>query len=193
MEALQTCRLKKVSTIKNDEQIAKGIINKDKSAFNALVDAYGGLIKSIVRHHLSSFLCYQDECVNDILLSVWQNMERYDSNKNTLKNWIGAISKYKCIDYKRKYYKENCIQALDINMADNRNEYDSILNDEVESLLKSLKPRDRELFYRHYILGEKVELIAEQTESKPSNLYNRLTRGRKKLRAILQRSEFNEE
>ena len=39
---------------------------------------------------------------NDILFSIWQNIDRFDANKNTLKNWIGAVSKYRAINYKRK-------------------------------------------------------------------------------------------
>lgn len=180
-----------MNIIEVDEQIVRGIINKDKNALVMLIDSYGSLIKSIVGYHLSVLKPYQEECINDVLLSVWQNIKKFDSSKNSLKNWIGAICKYKCIDYKRKHYREiSLYEELDENIPDNEDKLESILDSEVNSLLEGLTAGDRELFYRHYILGEKVEQIAEQTSNKPSILYNRLSRGRKKLRQILQRSEF---
>lgn len=179
-----------MNIIEVDEQIVRGIINKDKNALAMLIDSYGSLIKSIVGYHLSAFKLYQEECINDVLLSVWQNIKKFDSGKNSLKNWIGAICKYKCIDYKRKHYREISFEELNENIPDNEDKLESILDSEINSLLEGLTPKDRELFYRHYILGEKVEQIAEQTSNKPSILYNRLSRGRKKLRQILQRSEF---
>ncbi|HQE65526.1 MAG TPA: sigma-70 family RNA polymerase sigma factor [Bacillota bacterium] len=179
-----------MNIIELDEQIVRGIINKDKNALALLVDTYGSLIKSIVGYHLSSLKLYQEECINDVLLSIWQNMKRFDKSKNSLKNWIGAICKYKCIDYKRKYCREICFAELDENIPDDKYEFESILNSEIDSLLEGLDPRDRELFYRHYILGENIEHIAAQISKAPSILYNRLSRGRRKLRQILQRSGY---
>lgn len=175
-----------------DDKIVAGILKKDQKAFQLLVDEYGGLIWSIVKFHLSVFESYQEECRNDILLSVWQNMSRYDAKKNSLKNWIGAISKYKCIDYKRKYYKELRLEALDESIPDTKNVFEQTLQDEIDSLLAGLTPRDRELFYRHYILEEKVEDIAKDTNKSPGYFYNRLSRGRKKLKQNLQRSDYCE-
>lgn len=168
----------------SDESIIKGILIHDEKAFEIMIDKYGGLIKSIVSYHLFSLKDYQDECVNDILLSIWQNIKSYDESKNTLKNWIGAVSKYKCIDYKRKYYKNQCFDELDENIVDARNDFENELEDEIESILCYLKEEDRVLFLRYYILGEKINEIAEETDSTPAFLFNRLSRGRKKLRKI---------
>lgn len=147
-----------------------------------LVDTYGGLIKSIVSFHLSEFSQYRDECINDILLSIWQNMKSFDENKNSLKNWIGAISKYKSIDYIRKHYKDLSFDELDESIPDSRSNFETEISDEIQSLLSSLKEEDRSIFYKYYILGEKVNEIARDTQKSPAYLFNRLSRGRKKLR-----------
>ena len=175
-----------------DDKIVAGIIKKDQKAVELLVDEYGGLIWSIVKFHLSVFEVYQEECRNDILLAIWQNIDRYDANKNSLKNWIGAISKYKCIDYKRKYYKELRLEALDETIPDTKNTFEQTMQNEIDSLLSGLSPGDRELFYRHYILGEKVETIAKDFHKSSGYFYNRLSRGRKKLKQNLRRSDYFE-
>lgn len=171
----------------SDELIADGIIKKDERAFGALVDKYGGLIKSIVRYHLSAFPSYIEDCENDILLALWQNMARYDAGKNSLKNWIGAVSKYKCIDYKRKYYKELETENIEDKIIAQNDVYES-LKEDVQSLLAGLSDSDRELFYRRYILGERVEEIARSSGKNAAFLYNRLSRGRKKLKRCIKES-----
>jgi RNA polymerase sigma-70 factor (ECF subfamily) len=165
-----------------DRKIIDGIKKHDEKAFEMLVDSYGGLIKSIVSFHMRSFREYQEECVNDILLSIWQNIKSYDESRNTLKNWIGAICRYKAIDYKRKYYKTFMVDALDENVPDLKNAFENDIADETESILSCLKKEDREIFYRHYILGEKITEIAETDGRSPGVLFNRLSRGRNKIR-----------
>ena len=179
-----------------DERLAAGLAAKDEKALEALIEKYGGLIKAIVSRHLSRMPGHIGECVNDILFSVWSNIDRFDPGKNSLKNWIGAISKYKCIDYKRKYFKELCSEELDPNAAAKCGAEDALIRKEtmaeIMSLLSCLKPRDRRLFYRRYILSEPIREIAEKSGEDPAVLYNRLSRGRKKLRHHLLRSDIYE-
>lgn len=168
-----------------DKKIVEGIREKDENSLEIFIEMYGGLIKSIVNYHLKSFECYREECMQDILISVWNNIDRYDSKKNSFKNWIGAVSKYKCIDYKRKYYKELFFDELDENI--NAPAVNAEIEEETESILMCLSESDREVFYRHYILGEKVEEIAKRKNKTPAFFYNRLSRGRNKIRNRLNR------
>lgn len=78
---------------------------KKEKGLELLIDQYGGLITAIVRKHLGTLKSYEEECVNDVLLAIWHHIHRFDSEKNTFKNWVAAIAKYKAIDYQRKYIK----------------------------------------------------------------------------------------
>ncbi|MEK1831143.1 sigma factor [Priestia megaterium] len=78
---------------------------KKEKGLELLIDQYGGLITAIVRKHLGTLKSYEEECVNDVLLAVWHHIDRFDSEKNTFKNWVAAVAKYKAIDYQRKYIK----------------------------------------------------------------------------------------
>ena len=126
-----------------------------------------------------------------MLFCIWNHIDQYNPEKNSLKNWIGAICKYKCIDYKRKYYKENFVELDEtIPVADHPEKI--ILEPELEvetnELLSSLSPKDRELFRRRYINEESIDEISSDMNLAPSVLYNRLSRGKKKLRNTLRRS-----
>lgn len=164
--------------MERDEKIVAGVRRKDERAFGLLVEDYGPLIRAIVRCHLSATM-YTEECENDILLSLWQNMGSYDPKKNSLKNWIGAVSKYKCVDYLRRHYREACTVPLSEGLSAEEPED---LRELVEELLEALKPDDRMLFREHYLEGRSVTEIARATRKNPDLLYNRLSLGRKRLR-----------
>lgn len=46
---------------------------------------------------------YEEECISDVLFSIWENIEAFNYRESSFKNWICAIAKYKAIDYKSKY------------------------------------------------------------------------------------------
>ena len=155
-----------------------------------LIDNYRGIITSVVRKHLGVLEIYEEECVNDVLLAVWNNIDSFDRGKNELKNWICAIAKNKAIDYKRKYIKkistekaENNISYIDKNLIQKE------IEEEIEEMLGYLSDRDKELFKKYYLEDFDLEEIAVNTDTKVSNLYNRLSRGRRKIKEIYRKKE----
>ena len=155
-----------------------------------LIDNYRGIITSVVRKHLGVLEIYEEECVNDVLLAVWNNIDSFDREKNELKNWICAIAKNKAIDYKRKYIKkinaekaENNISYIDKNLIQKE------IEEEIEEMLGYLSDRDKELFKKYYLEDFDLEEIAVNTDTKVSNLYNRLSRGRRKIKEIYTKKE----
>ncbi|HIW57208.1 MAG TPA: sigma-70 family RNA polymerase sigma factor [Firmicutes bacterium] len=172
----------------NDAELARRIARRDEDAFEELIRRYGGLIKAIVRYHLKAMPALNEDCVNDILFSVWRNINRFDAEKNALKNWLGAVAKYRALNYKRKFYRDLTAGELDENIADEKEIDADILRREIEeetmSLLSGLSEEDRELFIRRYIMDQSIEDISEAADKKPSWVYNRLSRGRRKLRRI---------
>ncbi len=169
-----------------DENVVRELRAKNETAIEYIVDRYGGLIRSIVKYHLKDFSACWDECVNDVLLAVWNNISRFDPEKNSLKNWIGAIAKYRCIDYKRRFIREGFPEELGEDIASDdtpeRALIERELSEETEELLACLKPGDRWIFREHYLAQRPVEEIAAERGIKASAVYNRLSRGRKRLR-----------
>ena len=177
-----------------DEETVNGIINKNQNAFEALVDKYGGIVKSVVYKHLYLLPSYCDDCINEVLFDIWRNIDRYDPEKNSLKNWIGAVSRYKAIDFKRKYLRR--IADVTLDKADKllADRIESDMKCDVEDLLKCLTDEDREIFYRHYIFGEKVPEMSVRNGKTQSFYFNRLSRGRSKIsEAYFGKKEYRNE
>ena len=57
-------------------------------------------------------------------------------------------------------------------------------SDETRQMLSCLKPKDQELFLRLYIEEENVDEISQSTGLAKPVIYNRLSRGRKRIRSL---------
>lgn len=178
-----------------DNIIIKYISQKNEEGLELLIERYGGLIVSIVRKHLLDFEDMHEECVDDILLAIWNNVKGFDEEKNTFKNWIGAISKYKAIDFKRKALKRPIEEEIQENYIEStvsieENLLLEELRDEVKDIMENLPSKDREIFRRYYLEEKDMFEIGRELFLKPSVIYNRLSRGRKKLKSLFKGTEY---
>jgi len=178
----------------NDENFIQQLRKRNEKALDYVIDNYEWIIKSIVRKHLYNLKNVQEECINDILLGIWNNINSFDESKNEFKNWMAGIAKFKVIDYKRKYLKKSGYENIDnlnIHIPDNtlENIIKKELESEIKEMLSILKEKDRELFYKLYIEEKEIKDISFETGLKREVIYNRLTRGKKKLQKILNISE----
>ncbi len=73
----------------------------DESALMYVIDQYGALLMSVIRKHLFRLPDMQEECLDDVLMGVWQHIDSFDQERNSFKNWIAAIARYQSIDYLR--------------------------------------------------------------------------------------------
>ncbi len=159
----------------------------NEKALMYVIDEYGGLLMAIIRKHLFSQPHRQEECFDDVLLKIWQNISDFDENRNSFKNWAAAIARYRAIDYLRQYQRE--LATVDIEDTAIARE-DSMLagmiekeiSEEVEKMLECLKPLDRELFMKLYVEDKTVDQVSEETGLKKEIIYNRLSRGKNKIR-----------
>ena len=164
----------------------KYIKKKNQKGMEILIDQYNGLITSVIRYHLGSLINYEEECVSDTLLAIWDNVEGFDQDKNTFKNWICAIAKYKAIDYKRKYLNKIEISDLDEqNYYIDKNLLKIEIQEELNETLKFLSEEDKEIFKRYYLNDESVIDIANDKKLAISSVHSKLSRGKAKIRKSL--------
>lgn len=176
----------------DDLQIIKYINSKNEKGLELLLENYGGLIKSVIRKHLYALPYYQDECINDVLISIWNNINSFDCT-GSFRNWIVIIAKFKAIDYKRKYLGINNFEDIDkVTLSDNTDLSENLLyiefQSEIKSLLDNLKPEDRDIFTKYYLEDMSTDNISKELDLPKSQIYNKLSRGRKKLFSILKNS-----
>lgn len=177
----------------NEENFLDQLKKKNEKALDYVIDTYGWIIKSVIKKHLYNLQSVQDECINDVLLGLWNNIDKFDENKSEFKNWIAGIAKFKAIDYKRKYLREldnEKVDDLNITVDDSINELlKNELSLEMQEMMNSLKEKDRELFYKLYVEEIEVDKVSQETGIKRDVIYNRVSRAKKKLRDIFKLKE----
>ena len=88
-------------------EIVEGLRKKDMKALHAAIDQYGDLIYKVVHGVLdtSHSKVLVDECVDDILLIIWYNIDSYDEKRGKFRNWLISIAKFKAIDLRERVIK----------------------------------------------------------------------------------------
>ena len=121
----------------------------------------------------------------DVIISVWYHIEEFDPSKNTLKDWVAAIAKFKAIDCLRKMERrKNTQDKFTSNQLDASYE---AMTYSWQTILEELPETERAIFQKYYLEGFAAKEIAAIYKVKDSWVHNKLSRGRKKIRNILMR------
>lgn len=172
------------------QTLVEQIKQRKEEGITSVLETYGGLLNAIIRKYLHGNQRDIEECLADVLVSIWFHIDSFDSTKNEFKQWIAAIAKYKAIDYvrkaerKKKYvYEVKMDKNLSIQAVTDPS------NVEMRSLLEELPEDERTIFEKYYVEGVPSKEIATQFQVKESWVHNKLSRGRKKLKRYLLRNE----
>lgn len=172
-----------------EENFIEQIQLKNEKALEYILTTYGWIIKTVVKKHLYNLETYQEECINDILMGIWTHIDRFDPDKSTFKNWVAGIAKYKALNYVRKYLKDLEQENIDdIELSQEDNSYAQVvqheLDENITKMLGCLKSKDRELFIKLYVEEKDIEEISSQMGVKRDVIYNRVSRGKKKIQQL---------
>lgn len=170
-----------------EDNFIEQLLAHREEALLYVIDTYGGLLRAVVRKHLYQMPDKQEECFYDVLMNIWDNIDSFDREKNTFKNWAAAVAKYRAIDYLRRYQRE--LQAANWEEIKEGKEdaalsalITSEISREMEEMLSYLKPKDRELFWRLFVEEETVESVSASMGMSKDVIYNRVSRGKKRIR-----------
>ncbi len=171
----------------NDENFIAELRKGNELAMHYVIDKYSWIIKTVISRNLTVLPNLKSECMNDCLMSIWENISQYDENRSDFKNWVGGIAKYKCIDYKRKYVKElSNVSVDDIEIVDERSVDEAFIREEIQKeiqqMLAVLSDIDRKIFIKFYFEDMKVSEICKDVGLSDNVVYMRLSRGRKKIK-----------
>ncbi|MCU7557694.1 sigma-70 family RNA polymerase sigma factor [Macrococcus capreoli] len=171
-----------------DSKIIQLIQSRDEQGIQLLLEHYGGLIKAVCKKNLYHLDSHLDECMNDCLFGIWNNIDKYDAGKNSFKNWICVIAKYQSIDMLRKYQKDIETTVLDKNVV--YLDQGLKLHEQVWfDLIKDLSEIDQQMLTMIYLEGYKPEEVANILGHKTSNIYNRMSRAKEKMRLSKEESQ----
>src|SRR5947207_14561702 len=91
-------------SILSDEDLAKKVQERDPDVLDTLISWYSREIFYFIRLVLDGIGVAQDaeECVNDLFITVWQEINTFDSERGTLRTWLTMRAKYIALDRRRQ-------------------------------------------------------------------------------------------
>lgn len=176
----------------DDKEIINGIVHKESVYLNELIMKYGSMIYNVTSSYLYGGHEKGDieECINDTFLCIWNNIDCFSIEKGNFKSWLIGVAKHKALDYKRKLSKAlNNVDIDDVPISSKEDLENDLIqketNKETIAILNSLDETDKNIFELKYFKDESVEEISRKTGLTKMSVYNRLSRGRRKLKNIL--------
>src|SRR5579884_1655125 len=108
----------------SDDDLALRLHKRDPEALETLISRYSREIFYFIRLVLDSVGVAQDaeECVNDLFVAVWQEIDTFDSVRGTLRTWLTMRAKYIALDRRRQLCRR---QAHNVQPADENRQWSS--------------------------------------------------------------------
>ena len=88
----------------SDEDLAQRLHERDSEALETLISRYSREVFYFIRLVLDNVGVTQDaeECVNDLFVAVWQEIDTFDAGRGTLRTWLTMRAKYIALDRRRQ-------------------------------------------------------------------------------------------
>lgn len=99
--------------ITEDNYVA-GLQAKNEKALKFFIEHDGWIVKSIVHKMMAKYQDKQEECMNDIFLAVWKNVDRYTGEKASFRTWLTAVARYQVLSHIRDIRYHDYVSLDDV-------------------------------------------------------------------------------
>lgn len=166
-----------------EENFIEHMKNKNEKALEFIVKNYGGLMRSVIHRILYSYPEDAEECLFESVMKIWNHINCYDESKSTFSNWAAGIAKYTALDRLRKLTKiEPAVDIDNLSIKEVSHITDNALFDEFfMELISCLSDEDKAIFIRIFWIGETIEETSKALGKSKNQLYNHISRGKKKI------------
>lgn len=178
----------------HEKEIIELILERDEKGLSLLQTYYSPLMRYIVSPILKDKR-EQEECISEITMKIWNNIQFFDSTKGSWNAWITAISRNAALSRARKIRPAVSTEDIPIDLPspDPTPEEALILKERQEMLIKALNQlsqKDRAIFYRKYYYLQSTAQIALEMSTTQRAVEGRLYRIKKRLRKELGGDEY---
>jgi RNA polymerase sigma-70 factor (ECF subfamily) len=171
--------------------VAQAILNRiasgDKSAVEACLDTYGGLVWSLARR-----MCPNDaeDAVQEIFIDIWKNAARFDAALASETTFVAMIARRRLIDRIRKVTRQPNIDSFEDILVEPSESSDRKIQIGVEArqaaeALKELRSEQRQILHLSIIQGFSHQEIADALEMPLGTVKTHARRGLLRVREIL--------
>lgn len=175
----------------NDIIAITGIRNRDERIIDKVIVKYSKLLWPIVSAVLKNAGTEQDveECIADVFIDLWENPDKYDAERGTLKSWLCMVARCKAIDRYRTLSRHSTVPLEGAMMVGRMGMQDALLQEETKrelaAAVNALTDVERDILIRRYYYDQKPREIAKALDLPIKQVENHLYRSKQKLRKAI--------
>lgn len=144
-----------------------------------IVEEYSDMIFRIAYQHLFNSEDAKD-VVQDVFVKLLKQKNGSFQDYEHLKAWLIKVTINQCHDYKKLFFRKKTVPLEDLEIP-----YEQEERKVMEELYQL--PKDyRDILYLHYYEGYTIKEIAKILGKKQNTVNSKLTRGRNRLKKILE-------
>ena len=168
-----------------------GIKNREERVINEVIVKYSKLLWLIAAAVLKNVGTEQDveECVADVFIDLWENPDKYDAERGTLKSWLCMVARCKAIDRYRMLSKHSTVPLEGAMMVGRMGMQDALLQEETKrelvAAVNALADVEKDILIRRYYYEQKPREIAKALDLPLKQVENHLYRSKQKLRKAI--------
>ena len=175
----------------NDITAITGIRKREERAINEIIIKYSKLLWPIVSAVLKNVGNEQDveECVADVFIDLWENPDKYEAERGTLKTWLCMVARCKAIDRYRALSKHSTVPLEGAMMVGRMGMQDALMKEETKrelvAAVNALADVEKDILIRRYYYEQKPREIAKALDLTLKQVENHLYRSKQKLRKAI--------
>ncbi|MDD6214705.1 MAG: sigma-70 family RNA polymerase sigma factor [Firmicutes bacterium] len=174
----------------DEARLLKQLKKKNDKAIESAIELYTPYVSTVLYNIAGAILMREDieEIISDVFISLWQNADKIDLQKGTIRSYIAATARNYAL--KRFMQRKEYTSIDDIELPDEKSiTEDTVMYDFLWKAVMELGEPDNEIFVRYYRYCEKLRDIAVATGVNLSTVKTKLSRGRQRLKKILSETE----
>jgi RNA polymerase sigma factor (sigma-70 family) len=171
------------------EAILHRITQGDKTAVQACLSKYGGLVWSLARR-MSASQEDAEDAVQEIFVDVWKNAARFDETQSSETTFIAMIARRRLIDRLRHAKRRISTDSLEDILAEPQNRADQEMQTSIEAkdaarALQTLRPEQRQVLKLSILQGLSHQEISDATGIPLGTVKTHARRGLLQVREFL--------
>lgn len=173
----------------DERALVKKLNRGSRSALNTAVERFTPYVSAVILRPLAGRACREDveELCADVFVALWTHADTLDPEQG-LRPWLAAVARNKATDRLRRSRPGVPIpeDAPDPSPGPEELAQRRDQSARLWAAVDALEEPDRTLFLRYYYEEDKLKTIAAELGLSETAAKQRLFRGRKALKAVLQ-------
>lgn len=173
----------------DEAQLLLQLRTRDSHSIDRAIDSYTPYLSTVLYNAVGSALPKEDleEILADVFLALWNHADSIDLSKGTLRSYLAASARNAAFTRLRKQHDcivPNEVEPISADFTQSHSDKDLLW----QSVMALGEP-DNEIFVRYYKYNETLREIAKATGLNLSTIKTKLSRGKRKLKKMLQDAE----